>query len=108
MVVIYVCWNANILNFWLQKIVVMSSFTNLRLCVWKACESLEALRRLLEEKTMSCMPPSMEILKTNFQRVEIGNLEPEHGLKSMVAYIQMGRCTKKTQETLVIFTYCGH
>ena len=63
----------------------MSEFVNLRLGTWKQCETLSALRCLLEEKT--CLPSEVKINKPNFQIVEIGYIEPGHGLRGQKVWL---------------------
>ena len=59
----------------------MSSFTNLRVCVWKQCESLADLRRFLDENVSIPSTPTVDITKPDLQHVQIGYIEPGDGLK---------------------------
>ena len=53
---------------------------NVRVGVWTQYESLEILRKFLDDK-VSIPSASVDISKPNFQHVEIGYIIPGHGLK---------------------------
>lgn len=56
----------------------MSQFKNMRVCKWKSCQKISDLRSFLCVKV-----PSLEIdgHKPNFEIVDIGYIEPGHGMK---------------------------
>ena len=54
----------------------MSEFKNVRVSKWKQCETLEDLRLFLTEKV-----PSVSSEPPDFSSVDLGYLEPGHGMK---------------------------
>ena len=59
----------------------MSEFVNLRLGAWKQCDSLSSLR------CFTYLPSEVEVNKPDFQSVEIGYIEPGHGLRGRKVWL---------------------